>query len=276
MNLSSVSSPLSIVLSGILLLSPLKAQLSPASSAPFPSGELQIHVLDSDGPQLLLNSRQQKALSLQVTDDAGNAVPDAAVALRLPDTGPTGTFSDGSHSAVAYTDATGRTTISGIQWGNTAGAVSVRITASKGASHAGLLLEQTLGSIIATTPPPPVVAVTPPDQNRPVISPAALNFAPRSPSALGRPVEPAAPERLLPGAGIAPAEPSVSITNDARLPSGQPSFHGSRTKWIIIAAIVAAAGAGTAVALMNRGKSSSSSPASSVSVGAPSISVGNP
>ena len=288
MNLSSISSPLSIVLSGILLLSPLKAQLPSTASVPSPSGELQIRILDSEGLHPLLDSRQQKALSLQVTDEAGNGVADAAVAIRLPDSGPTGTFSDGSHSAVAYTDAFGHTTMSGIQWGNTAGVANVRITASKGSSHAGLLLEQTIGSTVAATVPSgiapvpqtlpspmSVVLAAPPDQNRPVVSSTTSNFTARTPSPLGRPVEPVSSERLLPGAGIAPAEPSVSITNDARLPSGQPNFHGSRTKWIVIAAIVAAAGAGTAGALMNK-KSSSSSSASSASVGAPSISIGNP
>ena len=139
MNLSSLSSPLSFLLSGILLLSPLKAQLPPPVSAPSPSGELQIRVLDSDGPQLLANSRQQKALSLLVTDEAGNGVADVAVALRLPDGGPSGTFSDGSHSAVSYTDAAGRTTISGIQCDNSTSTDTNIKTATKGSTTHSLL-----------------------------------------------------------------------------------------------------------------------------------------
>ncbi len=272
MTLSSISPPLAIVLSGILLLSPLKAQFPSTASAPLPSGELQIRILDSDRPQLLLNSRQQKALSLQVTDETGNGVADAAVALRLPDTGATGTLPDGSHSAVAYTDAAGHTTISGIQWGNIAGPVTVRLTASKGSSHAGLLLEQTIGST-ATLPAIPAALPAPIPVKAPLAAPSS--FAVRTPLPPARLDEPVSQQRLLPGTGVAPLEPSVSITTVGRLPSGQPSFHSGRAKWIIIA-IVAAAGAGTAVALMGKGKTSSSSSSSSVTIGAPSLSVGGP
>ena len=60
---------------------------------------------------------------------------------------------------------------------------------------------------------------------------------------------------------------SVSVTS-----AGPASHSHSKAKWLI--AIGVAAGAGTALALMHRGGSSSS--ASGISIGAPSISVGHP
>ena len=40
-------------------------------------------------------------------------IPGAAVAFRLPDTDPIGTFADGSHATVVYTDINGRAQVVG-------------------------------------------------------------------------------------------------------------------------------------------------------------------
>ena len=268
MNLSSLSAPLSLILSGILVISPIEAQVS-SGAPPAPYGDLQIRIEGDGDTSAIPGSRQAKPISVQVLDGSGSPVADAAVAVRLPDSGPSGIFPDGSHSLVVYTDARGEAQITGIQWGEAPGMAAVHLTATKGESHAGTLLER---QISLPQPPAPATATA---ATAPSVSVARSTSAPAPASAVA-PASPAAvAQRLLPGTYPANPEPSVSITNFRHGEINPPSFHSGHTKWIILA-VVAAAGAGTAVALMNKGKSTSSSTTSSITIGAPTVSVGAP
>jgi len=227
-----------------------------------------------------------KGYMFQVTDASGGAVADAAVVLRYPDEGPSATFLDGTHSAVVYTDASGKAFLSGIHWGGTPGPLAVRVTASKGTSHAGLLIEQTIKAAQAqsaskTIAPPADPVPAPSHPAAPPAEAAAVESVPArpgTPAILNRPELAASrPEKITSHASeLLPVsvrnEPGVTVT------SATPgkADHSNTKKWVIILAIAAGAGAGAAMAM--RGKSSTSSPAASsaVSIGTPTVSVGNP
>ncbi len=269
----SFSSFISAVLTPILVISPLYAQI-PAPSASSPSDAiiqtLELHAVQSDGSGVPAGSSASKGFAVQVTDTAGASVGEAVVVFRLPDSGPTGTFADGSHSAVAYTDMNGRAEVSGIQWGETPGSAAIRVTATKGTSHAGILIEQTITTreteaASNTAPPSPIASPARPQPQAPgtpmsatkVIVPPQQDLSAHAPSAPG---------------SQAQQEPSVSVTKP---PPGAATHSGSKAKWYILAAV--AAGAGIGLAMAGKGKSSSSStPTSTLSIGSPSISIGHP
>jgi hypothetical protein len=109
-----------------------------------------------------------KPLTVEVKDAAGAPVENAAVIFRLPDSGPSGTFADGTVTSVVYTDAAGRASSGEIQWGGIPGSVSLRITAAKGTGHAGVLFTETL------TGATPAVAVAPPQPAQATVLTRAL------------------------------------------------------------------------------------------------------
>jgi hypothetical protein len=246
----------SVLLTPLIAVLPLAAQTPPAvAPAPAQTARLRIKVVDRDAATALPSSRTRKGYTVEVTDASGKPVSGAAVVCRLPDADPTGTFGKGSHSAVLFTGANGLAHFSGIQWGGEAGTVVLRVTANKGSAHAGMLIEQTLAPISAVSAKPNLS----PEPKRPL--------RPR----LEVPREEAATVRPQPLPPI--AQPEVSVTKP---PAGVKIRHNSKKKWIILALVVGAAAG--AVGFATRGKSSSSSnPApAQISIGSPTISVGQP
>lgn len=84
-------------------------------------------------------SRATRGIAVQVTDETGKPVPNAAVNFRLPENGVTGTFNSGGKTEIVNTNAEGRAEVWGMQWGRTAGPLELRITASKGATRGGIV-----------------------------------------------------------------------------------------------------------------------------------------
>ena len=264
---------ISFVLAPLLIGQPVWAQ-APVSSAPdeaVEGGNLQLRAVNSDGSRIPAGSRSVKGFTIQVTDLHGVGVPEAAVAFRLPDNGASGVFPDGSHSAVVYTDSAGTAHVASIQWSETPGTTPIRITASKGNDHAGLLVEQTLvlpgGNPVTAPAEPARSAPLPP-------SPAVLQAA-------APPAIPSVSVETVRGKGVldssyhpSGAEPSVSIVSS---PESNSIGGGSKKKWIILG-IVIAAGAGAGFAFANsKGNSASTAAApSSISFGSPTVSVGHP
>jgi len=272
--------PLFLIL--LLIGEPIWTQtpVLPASDETGGGSNLQVRVISSDSSPTTAGSRSAKGLTIQVTDPNGAAVPEAAVAFRLPDSGSSGTFADGSHSAVVYTDNAGKAHVDGIQWNETPGVAALRITVSKGSDHAGILVEQALASPSAGSgaaaaqpvrssplPPTPAVLENPVAPNKPV---GVLAAAPSvSVESIGR--KGAALANPL-NAGM---EPSVSIVSSPQ----EQLNSGSKKKWIILGLVIAAgAGAGFAMAGKSSGSNSSSTaaPTSSISFGSPTVSVGHP
>ncbi len=293
-----VSPLVSVLLASLLVNAPLTAQVSPSPDLTSPS--LQLRLLDAE-PGSAPAGSVGKSLRVAVTDAAGLPVQNAAVVFRTPESGPSATFKDGTHAEVAYTDANGEAHMGPIQWGIAPGVLPFRITAAKDIRHAGLLLEQTITAAPAPAPVPsqaltvsasavqndsastPKVSSTATRKSIPSVvvehrNSSALSAEPGTLAAAG-PTTPDldSPDANIPvrnfsgtgGAGIGEA-PGVSV-----LSSGAASSGHHKAKWIIL--IGAAAGAGAALAFVHKGRSSStSSAASGIIIGSPSISVGHP
>jgi hypothetical protein len=264
---------LSIVLVPLLTVWPIIAAPAPDSLQ-----TLQVHAVPDEG------SASNQGFTVHVTDDTGAPVADAAVLMRLPDSGPTGTFGDGTHASVGYSDTNGQAHFSGIQWSAEHGTVPVTITASKGAAHAGTLVEHAMHPDISEPAPETPAPVAPPTQPAvapkvkaqitegdpagPAPAPAKIAAVTPQPGIIAK------PQAVLPNASA--ETPSVSVVNGATHEKLSPGTGSSHKKWYILAAIIAG-GAGAGVAMMGKKSSSSSSVAPpTITIGSPSVSVGHP
>ncbi len=303
MKLIRVCPFVSIILTPILTFSPLWGQ-TPAAVVNSPAADaaaaqtLQVRLVDSESFQTQIGSHTAEGFTVRVTDAAGAVVPDAAVAFRLPDSGPTGTFADGAHSAVVYTDKAGRAHVANIQWATAPGVVDMRVTASKGTTQGDTLIEQTLiGTPIVAAPS----ALAPSALPAPPISTTVVTVPPPAPAqrATAQTVAKSIGPGQIASVQVAPAQAQIAaqqntsasaatstqVANSGAAAQAEPSVsvssappgetpHKSHAKWFILLAVVAGAGAG--VAMMGKGKGSSTAAAPSLSIGSPSISVGQP
>lgn len=105
---------------------------------------LQIRVVEGDGASYPAGSRAIRGLTVEVTDEAGLPVPHAAVSFRLPESGATGTFSNGTRTEIASSGSNGRATVWGMRWNRIPGEFAIRVTAAKGETRAGAIVQQTL------------------------------------------------------------------------------------------------------------------------------------
>jgi hypothetical protein len=268
---------ISLLLTPILILGPLSAQTSAIPSAP-PSDAtisqaLQLRIVEGESTEGSAASRALQGFVIEVTGSNGAAVPDAAVTLRLPDAEPTGRFADGTHAAVTYTDQAGRAKIDGICWNAAPGMVAIRVTATKGTAHAGILIQQTLAPVGMAALADPV-SQTPTSVLPPTTTPLPL-APPIDTQLLAKAIPPGQLATAAPPIDARPPlqnpEPAVSVTSA----SPGESKHSSKTKWIILAA-VAAAGAGAGVAMMGKKSNASNPTAPGISIGPPTVSVGHP
>ncbi|MBV8551594.1 MAG: carboxypeptidase regulatory-like domain-containing protein [Acidobacteriaceae bacterium] len=258
----SLSPVLSVILT-LLLASPGSAQ-APAPVAAVEGQDLQLRILNPGPATLQISSRSSSLLTAEATDPSGAPVPDAVVAFRLPDSGATGTFADGTRSAVTYTDGSGKAAMPEISWNATPGPMTIRITAAKGIAHAGLLLDRALVQPLSMPPSTPLSTAKAASG-----SPAPGTPAPRLE------VEQSSARSGASGEGdsVSGASEPLSVTVTSASPGAVS--HGHK-KWIILAAVAVAAGVGTMMALRAGSATSSSLSSSGISIGAPSISIGHP
>jgi len=134
-----------ICLAFVLLLLPLAAQNDPAI--------LLIRIVEGEGAVYPIGSRATRGVTVQVTDETGKPVDNAAVVFRLPADGPTGTFSSGMPTEVVNTAADGRANVWGMQWNRVTGPMEVRITAAKGQARAGTVCGLYLSNALVSSVP---------------------------------------------------------------------------------------------------------------------------
>ena len=279
--------PLSVLLSGILAVgSCLEAQNLPSAD----SSEVQeLHIRVVEGADSARAATQP--IMVAVTDGRGLPVANATVLFRLPSDAPTGLFSDGSRVAVIYTDMQGQAAVKNIKWAASSGTAVIRVTATKGSAHAGLLIEQALSrskNAAATAPQSEPSANGSPASNalpEPKTSSIARQQAlgqpapgqPAQPSAkrIGQPTPIAAQDVIAPSPTVS-EQPTVQITTNR--PTQVTGATGKSKKWLWIA-IGGAAAAGMAFAFAGKGSGSGSSQTAgspSFSIGTPSVSIGHP
>jgi hypothetical protein len=112
---------------------------------------LQIRVIEGEGVAYPLGGRATRGVTVQVTDETGRPIENASVSFRLPEEGPSGTFSNGSRLEIVTTKADGKAAAWGMQWNRTEGSFEIRITAVKGQARAGTVCAVYLSKATAET-----------------------------------------------------------------------------------------------------------------------------
>jgi hypothetical protein len=110
---------------------------------------IQLRVIQGEGTIYPTGSRATRGMTVQVTDESGNPVDGASVSFQLPESGPTGVFSNGLRSEVATTNTEGKATVWGMQWNRVSGPFEVKITAVKEQARAGIVSKQYLTDSLA-------------------------------------------------------------------------------------------------------------------------------
>jgi hypothetical protein len=128
---------------------PLSAQLASQSDPAI----LLIRIVEGEGTVYPIGSRATRGVTVQVTDETGKPVDGATVVFRLPQDGPTGTFSSGMPTEVVTTTADGRANVWGMQWNRVTGPLEVRITAAKGQARAGTVCGLYLSNALVSSEP---------------------------------------------------------------------------------------------------------------------------
>jgi len=108
---------------------------------------LQIQVVEGEGAILQPGARSARPLTVEITDETGKPVADAAVSFHLPDDGPGGTFASGLRTDVVVTSARGRATIHAFQANRSSGRFQIRIVASKEQARAGTVAFQYIAAL---------------------------------------------------------------------------------------------------------------------------------
>lgn len=134
-----------LVLLVVIVQLPLAAQGDPDI--------LLIRIVEGEGAVYPIGSRATRGVTVQVTDETGKPVDSASVVFRLPDDGPTGTFSSGTKTDVVATGADGRANVWGMQWNRVTGPLEVRITAAKGRARAGTVCGFYLSNTLVSSEP---------------------------------------------------------------------------------------------------------------------------
>jgi hypothetical protein len=203
---------------------------------------LQIKVLEGEGAVHPAGARVARPLTVEVTDEAGKPVAGAAVSFQLPPEGPGGLFSNGLRTDLVLTDATGRASIHSVQLNRTGGQFRIRITAVKEQARAGAVSIQYVAE----------------NHNG-----AAADSAKAGPANTAQ-------------TGAQTTTPQTTAKSGEITPTTAKMGSGSHKKWIVLAAIVA--GGGAAFLGVSRASAASKSTVSSsvVSIGTPTITIGNP
>jgi hypothetical protein len=141
-----------VVTNGIVLLAVIVAQgLFAQGLVQDDPAILQIRVIEGEGVAYPVGGRATRGVTVQVTDETGRPVENASVSFRLPEEGPSGTFSNGSRLEIVTTKADGRAAAWGMLWNRTEGSFEIRITAVKGQARAGTVCAVYLSKATAET-----------------------------------------------------------------------------------------------------------------------------
>jgi len=101
----------------------------PASAQEQEPAKLTISILEGEGSINNIHQRAAREAMVQVQDENHKPVAGAAVTFFLPESGPSGVFSNGTRTLTVVTDDTGRAVARGMVPNKVAGDVQVRVVA---------------------------------------------------------------------------------------------------------------------------------------------------
>jgi hypothetical protein len=104
---------------------------------------LRIVIVEGDGAINNIRQRVNREPIVQVEDENHKPVAGAVVLFFLPDSGPSGTFTNGTKMMTVTTDAQGRASASSVRPNNQAGPMQIRVTASFQGMTASAVISQT-------------------------------------------------------------------------------------------------------------------------------------
>jgi hypothetical protein len=109
---------------------------------------LQILIVEGEGAINNVKQRVNREPIVQVEDENHKPVAGAAIIFFLPNSGPGGTFANGTNTLTTTTNAQGQAVARGIRFNNQAGTMEIRVAASYAGQTASAIITQTnvLGS----------------------------------------------------------------------------------------------------------------------------------
>jgi hypothetical protein len=113
------------------------------AAAQAPQGGLRIVIVEGEGAINNVRQRVNRDPIVQVEDENRRPVAGAVVVFFLPDSGPSGTFVNGTRQLVVTTGADGRATAVGIRPNDQTGPMQIRVTASAAGETASAVINQT-------------------------------------------------------------------------------------------------------------------------------------
>jgi hypothetical protein len=114
--------------------------------------KLIITILDGEGALNNIKERTVREPIVQVEDENHKPIAGAAVLFLLPDSGPSGTFLDGTHSFSTQTDSAGRATAKGLRPNHITGKYEVHVRVNYNGTTSETTIHQSNVSGHAGTP----------------------------------------------------------------------------------------------------------------------------
>ena len=130
-----------------VLLTALLAAGALCAQAP----RLEIRILEGNDVINYFNQRTAQEPIVQIEDENHRPVSGAAVLFRLPDSGPSGVFRDGSRRLLVISDDHGRAVARGLVANHEPGQFQITVTATHGPESGQAILRQTNRKPLITT-----------------------------------------------------------------------------------------------------------------------------
>ena len=119
--------PFAVLLLSLLLGLPPSGISAAESAAP---AKLNIVVVEGDGAINNIRQRTARETIIQVEDQNHRPISGAAVLFMLPDSGPSGTWANGTRTLQVMTDRAGRAVAKGLRVNNIQGKFQIQVQAS--------------------------------------------------------------------------------------------------------------------------------------------------
>jgi hypothetical protein len=124
-----------------VLMLPVWGQAPPPAPGPA-QARLNIVVVEGESAINNVKGRVNQPI-VRIEDENHQPLAGAAVVFFLPNSGPGGTFVNGSKTLTVSTDAQGRAVAAGIHRNNLSGQMQIRVTASYGGQTVSAVITQT-------------------------------------------------------------------------------------------------------------------------------------